>query len=94
MWNAEIYNRYGKERIQPSVDLVARIKDMKFQRILYVGCGTGMSTESLVLAWKSAEIIGVDLSKEMLKKAREILRQLHLYKEIAVNRFSIWEHLI
>lgn len=25
MWNAEIYNRYGKERIQPSIDLVARI---------------------------------------------------------------------
>lgn len=42
MWNAEIYNRYGKERIQPSIDLVARIKDMRFERILDVGCGTGM----------------------------------------------------
>ena len=57
MWNAEIYNRYGKERIQPSIDLVVRIKDMKFQRILDVGCGTGISTELLVLAWKSAEIM-------------------------------------
>lgn len=34
MWNAEIYNRYGKERIQPSIDLVARVREMKFQRIL------------------------------------------------------------
>lgn len=73
MWNAEIYNRYGKERIQPSIDLVARIKDMKFKRIVDVGCGTGMSTAPLVSTWENAEIIGVDLSKEMLEKAREIL---------------------
>lgn len=32
-----------------------------------------MSTAPLVSTWKSAEIIGVDLSKEMLEKAREIL---------------------
>lgn len=25
MWNAEIYNRYGKERMQPSIDLVDRV---------------------------------------------------------------------
>ena len=36
MWNAEVYNRYGKERIQPSIDLVGRIREMKFQRILDV----------------------------------------------------------
>lgn len=30
MWNAEIYNRYGKERIQSSIDLVDRIREMKF----------------------------------------------------------------
>ena len=59
MWNAEIHNRYSKERIQPSIDLATRIKDMKFQRILDVGCGTGMSTAPLVLAWEKAEIIGV-----------------------------------
>lgn len=46
---------------------------MKFQRILDVGCGTGMSTAPLVLAWEKDEIIGVVLSKEMLEKAREIL---------------------
>ncbi len=31
MWNAEIYNRYGKERIQPSMDLGRKqlYKDIK-----------------------------------------------------------------
>lgn len=32
-----------------------------------------MSKASLVSAWENAEIIGIDMSKEMLEKAREIL---------------------
>ena len=59
MWNAEIYNRYGKEWIQPSIDFVARIKDMKFQRILDVGCGTGMSTVPLVSVSTCKEFLQV-----------------------------------
>ena len=86
MWNAEIYNRYGKERIRPSIDLAARIKDMLFQRILDVGCGTGMSTVPLISTWENAEIIGVDLSKEMLEKAREILPTVTFIQRDLANR--------
>ena len=67
MWNSEIYNRFGRERIQPSIDLVNRIRGKRFNRILDVGCGTGMSTAPLVSEWKDAEIIGLDLSDNMLK---------------------------
>lgn len=70
MWNAEMYNYYDKERIQPSIDLVNRIRDNCFNRILDVGCGTGMSTASLLARWGNAEIIGVDLSAQMLEKAK------------------------
>lgn len=73
MWNADIYERYGKERLQPSIDLVNRIGSKQFKRILDVGCGTGMSTAALAENWSSSEIIGVDLSEEMLQKARESL---------------------
>lgn len=73
MWNADIYDRYGKERIQPSIDLANRIQKKECYRILDVGCGTGMSTLPLATIWKDAEIIGVDLSEEMLQKARETL---------------------
>lgn len=73
MWNADIYDRFGKERLQPSIDLISRIGDKNFNRILDVGCGTGMSTAALAANWKTAEIIGVDLSEEMLKKAKESL---------------------
>ena len=73
MWNADIYNLYGKERLQPSIDLSNRIKssNKNLKRILDVGCGTGMSTAALMDSFKDAEIIGVDLSKEMLQKAKE-----------------------
>lgn len=53
MWNAEIYNCYGNERILPSVDLINRISDVKFNRILDVDCCTGMSATPLVASWKN-----------------------------------------
>lgn len=76
MWEAGIYNRYGKERMQPSIDLAGSMREKEFQRILDVGCGTGMSTASLVSNWRKAEIIGVDRSEEMLQKARELLPEV------------------
>lgn len=75
MWNAEIYEKFGKERLQPSIDLVSRLTDRKFERILDAGCGTGMSTAALVSAFGDAEIIGADLSEEMLVKARKNISQ-------------------
>ncbi len=80
MWNADIYNRYNQERIQPSVDLVSRISHKKFGRILDVGCGTGMNTASIAAVWKDSEIIGADLSEEMLRKARELLPSVSFVK--------------
>ena len=58
---------------------------MKFQRILDAGCGTGMSAVPLVSAWESAEIIGEDLSKEMLEKVRE--RFLCLGRKMSIFAF-------
>lgn len=80
MWNADIYDSFGKERMQPSIDLAARLKDKKFKRILDVGCGSGMSTAAILSTWEDAEVIGVDLSEEMLQKARKILPQVQFIR--------------
>lgn len=80
MWNAEIYDSFGKERMQPSIDLAARLKDKKFKRILDVGCGSGMSTAAVLSTWEDAEVTGVDLSEEMLQKARKILPQVQFIR--------------
>ncbi len=80
-WNADLYNRFGKERKQPAIDLVNRIdKSKNIRRIIDIGCGTGMSTIPLKNNWENAEIIGVDNSDSMLEKARELNQQIKWLK--------------
>lgn len=76
MWDARLYNSFEKERIQPSLDLTYRISADKVNRILDVGCGSGMSTRALKARWQNSEIIGADLSREMLAKAKETLPEI------------------
>jgi len=73
MWDAALYDKLSKERMQPSIDLTARIADVACRRIIDVGCGTGLSTIPLRRRWPDAEIIGVDLSAQMLEKAKRML---------------------
>ena len=73
MWEANIYDKFEKERIQPSIDLVNRIERSSFQRIIDIGCGSGMSTLALRRRFMDANIVGVDLSRNMLNKAKEVL---------------------
>ncbi len=70
MWDAVLYDKLSKERMQPSIDLTARIADKTCRRVIDVGCGTGLSTIPLKRQWPEAEIVGVDLSAEMLEKAK------------------------
>lgn len=58
--------------MQPSLDLMNRIAHRDFKRIMDVGCGTGLSTLPLVQRWQEADIVGVDLSENMLQKATEL----------------------
>lgn len=44
-WNPDLYLKYGKERIQPSVDLVMRIELETPKNIIDIGCGPGNSTQ-------------------------------------------------
>lgn len=80
MWNAGMYNRYEQERMQPSIDLVNRMRERNFQTILDVGSGTGRSTAAIAAAWPDATITGVDLSTEMLTEARKILPEVSFIK--------------
>ncbi|AFA47422.1 methyltransferase domain-containing protein [Acetobacterium woodii] len=72
-WNVKLYHQYEKERLQPSIDLVNRIAKDSFNRIIDIGCGSGMSTLPLRKRFKKAEIVGVDLSAAMLEKAKETI---------------------
>ncbi len=68
-WNPDSYLKFDKERIQPSIDLVARIDYDKPAKIIDIGCGPGNSTQILVNRWPESDIIGADNSPAMIKKA-------------------------
>ncbi|MBN2350672.1 MAG: methyltransferase domain-containing protein [Bacteroidales bacterium] len=69
-WNPELYLKFDKERIQPSIDLVSRIDFDKPEKIIDIGCGPGNSTQILVQRWPDSKITGVDNSPAMIEKAK------------------------
>lgn len=70
-WNPDLYLKFDKERIQPSIDLAARIDYLQPKRIIDIGCGPGNSTQILYNRWSESEIIGADNSPAMIKKATD-----------------------
>lgn len=69
-WDPDLYLRFGRERTQPSIDLVSRIELDMPRAILDVGCGPGNSTSILANRWTESELTGVDSSAQMTEKAR------------------------
>ena len=73
LWDAERYDRFEAERARPSRELIARIPLRNPRRIVDLGCGSGLSTLELRRAFPESEIVGVDLSPDMLKAAAKKL---------------------
>ncbi len=73
LWDSKRYDRFEAERARPSRELIARIPLRAPRRILDLGCGSGLSTFELRHAFPKAEIVGVDLSPDMLKAAAKRL---------------------
>jgi trans-aconitate 2-methyltransferase len=69
-WNPDLYLKFGRERIQPSIDLLSRVKSENPSRIIDIGCGPGNSTRVLAGRWPVSFIIGIDSSPAMIGKAR------------------------
>lgn len=72
-WDPTQYLRFGSERLQPALDLIARIALADPAHIVDLGCGAGNVTAMLKARWPKADILGVDNSEAMLARAREAL---------------------
>jgi trans-aconitate 2-methyltransferase len=70
-WDAKLYLKFAGERTQPAVDLISRISLAEPSRIIDLGCGPGNSTAILRQRWPSAEIVGLDNSREMIATASQ-----------------------
>lgn len=69
-WNSELYLKFNKERTQPAIDLANRVRTFHPRSIADLGCGPGNSTAVLKEVFPGADILGIDSSEKMIKKAR------------------------
>lgn len=93
-WNPELYLKFNKERIQPSLDLVNRIRLENPGSIIDIGCGPGNSTQVLRRRWPNARITGADNSPAMIRKASEDFPEakwilLDAAKEVPNEKFDL-----
>ncbi len=72
VWNPSQYLQFSGERLQPALDLMARISLENPATIVDLGCGPGNVTAILAERFPKARIQGIDSSPEMLAKASEI----------------------
>ena len=72
-WDAKQYLTFSDHRLQPAIDLLARVQGLKGfvpNTIYDLGCGPGNITAHMKTLWPHANITGIDSSPEMLTRAK------------------------
>jgi trans-aconitate 2-methyltransferase len=73
-WNAPDYHRLSAPQVSWGKKVLARLRLRGDEIVLDAGCGTGRLTGELLEAVPRGRAVGIDLSQNMLRSAREHLR--------------------
>jgi trans-aconitate 2-methyltransferase len=68
-WDPAQYHKFQAERFLPFEDCLRLIEKRKGLRVIDLGCGTGELTARLQDFLPGSDVLGIDSSAEMLKKA-------------------------
>ena len=71
-WNPDTYNQFKDIRYQPFFDLVGFISGDQLKNCIDIGCGTGEQTSILSKRFDKAHFLGIDPSREMLLKSKDL----------------------
>ena len=69
-WNPTQYLTFAGPRLRPALDLMAGVPKESPATILDLGCGAENVTRWLGQRWPDATITGIDMSREMLERAK------------------------
>jgi trans-aconitate 2-methyltransferase len=70
-WSPGRYHQFQDERFAPFDDLMALVRIRDRLRVIDLGCGTGELTRRLADKLPLSEVVGIDMSPEMLARASE-----------------------
>ena len=73
-WNPDKYHQFQAQRSAPFDDLLKLVRVRPNLKVIDLGCGTGELTRRLADALPESDVIGLDSSPEMLKRAQEYAR--------------------
>jgi len=69
-WDAEQYARNSSVQLQWALELMGKLALRGDERILDIGCGDGKVTAELARCVPHGEVVGVDSSQDMVRKAQ------------------------
>jgi trans-aconitate 2-methyltransferase len=74
-WDSSAYDRISAPQFSWGKKVLDRVALHGDERVLDAGCGTGKLTAQLLESLPEGRVVGVDLSQNMLRTARENLQQ-------------------
>jgi trans-aconitate 2-methyltransferase len=76
-WNSDVYHRLSGPQVSWGKKVLSRLRLRGDEVVLDAGCGTGRLTADLLEALPRGQVLGIDVSQNMLRSAREHLLAQH-----------------